>query len=133
MTLPSLPSQGDTSWYDWAEGIHDTLAVAAPSVSQGGRTQRLIGDTDVFARTGGTGNAAQIVRTDRARQLLIIANTAANTLNVAEGSLDSDTAPGSGYTAVAAGSEYVTASQAPIYAYFSTTDGYVRVYAEIGA
>lgn len=112
----------------------DSFTVADASANQtGGPARRLVADGDIWVKTGGNTNAAWVWRTDRNRLVLIVANTTSDTLMIAEGTIDVDGPPASGYTSIPPGSEYVTTTALPVYGYFSATAGFVRVYAELAS
>lgn len=48
MTVP-LPAQGDTSWYDWAQDVHDAVTVDLPAVEMAGALTRLGGSARIRA------------------------------------------------------------------------------------
>lgn len=90
-----------------------------------------VSDADVTINGTTTAAASMVRQTERNRRLLIIKNLDGTaTLNVAEGTLDSTSAPGSGYTSIPVGSEYVTSSARPVFVYSSASSSRARIYTE---
>lgn len=61
MTLPSLPAQGSTSWYPWAQGIHnavaagtDTVLAAVSTSNTAAQNTTALNTAITAAATGGT-------------------------------------------------------------------------------
>lgn len=76
-----------------------------------------------------------VLGSERDRLTARLVNTGSNTLKVAHGTLDSNTAPAAGaaYTDVPPGSEWVSADARPVFAYYATTADFARVEKEMAA
>jgi hypothetical protein len=138
-TAPTATSGDDDTSVATTEFVTDAIATQAAAdadtyatPAETAQAVAALPYTSDYRYTLSTSAQPRMVRpTERNRRILIVTNLTGNhNLLVGEAVADTYNAAGS-YTTVPVGSEYVTSSINPVWAYYATSGGDARVYAEV--
>lgn len=89
--------------------------------------RQIVADYTAAMRVG-SANANMVRLTESDRLLLVVQNTGSEALSLGQGTSGSNNAPGSFPISLPVGQEFVSTDPLPVWAYFPTTAGIVRVY-----